>query len=217
MQTDKITSISPQHNIAIEYGTLLESEADGFLVQGQSGFFHAQRAFSCLVKPQPGDRVMFSRDDTQCHILAIIQRIDSQAAQLSFSGDVAIQSEQGQVSISGQDGVQMASPGAIAMVSEQIDMIASEGHISIQQATLSGQQVTSHIGSLQTFAKSIDTVAGRFTQRLKNSFRQIEGVDQTRAGDVLTTIRNLFSLRARQSALLAEKDIKIDAERIHMG
>ncbi len=45
----------------------------------------------------------------------------------------------------------------------------------------------------------------------------IEGVDQTKAGDVLTTIKNLFSLRSRQSAILAKKDIKIDAERIHMG
>jgi hypothetical protein len=34
---------------------------------------------------------------------------------------------------------------------------------------------------------------------------------------VIQTVKNLYSMRSRQAAILAEKDIKVDAERIHMG
>jgi len=71
--------------------------------------------------------------------------------------------------------------------------------------------------NVTTIAEKIDTVAKTLLQKLKNSIRTIEGVDQTNAQDAITTVRNLYSLRSRQAAILARKDIKIDAERIHMG
>ena len=45
----------------------------------------------------------------------------------------------------------------------------------------------------------------------------VEGVDQLKTRDSLHTIDNLYSVRSKQAAILAKKDIKMDAERIHMG
>jgi len=218
MYADNISRLDLSSNVEIEYGTVQGSADDRFIIQGQAGVFTAGRAFSCLVDPEPGDQVMYSRDDRhRCHILAIIERPAGQHATLSIQGDMAINSKQGKLSISGQNGLLMASPESLALVADEFDVMASKGRVSIKDVEVTGARATIHVSSLTIFAKSIDTVADRWTQRLKNSFRMIDGVDQTRAGDVLTTIKNLFSLRARQSAILAKKDIKIDAERIHMG
>ena len=218
MQAEKITSMSRQPAIEIEYGTVHKLEAKEIVIHSQAGVITAKRAFSCVVNPEAGDKVMYSRDHKeQYYVLAIVERPLQQSARLSFQGDVAIESVQGEILITGQSGLQIASAESIALVSNQVNVIAKKGLINIDDAIVTGEKASSHISRLSVFAKSIDTVADRLSQKLKNSFRVIEGVDQTKAGDVLTTIKNLFSLRARQSAIIAKKDIKIDAERIHMG
>lgn len=218
MQAQNIISINRSPAIEIEYGTVQSSVEDKFIIQCQADIFTARRAFSCVVNPEAGDEVMFSHDSKQNYcILAIIDRPDQQCAKLSFPGDVTIESARGEVSLVGQKGLQFASPESIALRASKVNVMAARGLINIDDVTLTGEKATSHISGLTVFAKSLDTVADRVSQKLKNSFRVIEGVDQTRAGDVLTTIKNLFSLRSRQSAIIAKKDIKIDAQRIHMG
>lgn len=218
MHAEKILSLTGRSPVEIEYGTVQGGAKNSFVIHGEAGIFTAKRAFSCVVNPEAGDKVMYSRDEHHvCHILAIIERPTHQHATLSFPGNVSIDSPHGQVSILGQTGVQLTSADSLDMVTDQVNVIARKGLLNINDATLTGGQVTSHIASVTTIAKSIDTVAERLTQKLKHSFRIIDGVDQTKAGDVLTTIKNLFSLRSRQSAMLAKKDIKIDAQRIHMG
>ena len=218
MKLDKVTSLNRQPAKEIEYGSVQSLVDDQFVVHSQDDIFMAKRAFSCVVNPEVGDKVMYCCDDhQQCHILAVIERPAHQNATLAFQGDIAIDSARGSLSITGKEGIQMASAESVTMVSDNINVLAKKGLINISDVAFTGEKATSHISSLSTFAKSIDTVADRLSQKLKNSFRMIEGVDQTKAGDVLTTIKNLFSLRSRQSAILAKKDIKIDAVRIHMG
>jgi hypothetical protein len=218
MHAEKLYTYKNDKTITIEYGTINEVSGTQYVVQSDEEFFTASRAFSCIINPQVGDKVMFSIDqhDQSC-ILSIIDRPTDSAASLSFQGDVSINSQQGSISIAGDQGVQLASPKEVTMVAHDLHVAASKGTMQIDDLTTLGDQLTSHISKIRIFAKTIDSVADRLSQRLKNSFRMIEGVDQTRAGDVLTSIKNLFSLRSRQSAILAKKDIKIDAERIHMG
>ena len=218
MQAEKITSINRKQTSEIEYGTIQGVDEDSFVIQSQAGIFNARRAFSCVVNPEVGDKVMYSGDGTsQYFILAIIERPVQQAATLSFQGDIVIKSEQGEVSVVGQKGIQMVATESIDMLSNNVNVIAKKGLVNIDDVMFTGETATSHISRITVFAKSLDTVADRLSQKLKNSFRMIEGVDQTKAGEVLTTIKNLFSIRARQTAIIAKKDIKIDAERIHMG
>ena len=75
----------------------------------------------------------------------------------------------------------------------------------------------SKIGQVKTIADRVETVAMHWLQKLTHSFRQVEGVDQLKTRDSIHTVENLYSMRSRQAAILAKKDIKVDAERIHMG
>ncbi len=84
--------------------------------------------------------------------------------------------------------------------------------------TANGQmRLNAGAGMSLSTTKALETVATHWLQKLKNSLRQIDGLDQLKTRDSLHSIDNLYSMRAKQAAILAKKDIKMDAERIHMG
>ncbi len=218
MHAEKLPTYKNDESIIVEYGIVDEVSETRYVVLSNTGRFTATPTFSCIIIPQVGDKVMLSRDEhDQCYILSIIHRAVGNAARLSFQGDVSINSQQGSVTIAGDQGVQLASPKDLTMASQELNVVATTATLNITELDASGDQLTSNISKIRVFANTMDSVAERLSQRLKNSFRMIEGVDQTRAGDVLTSVKNLFSMRSRQSAILAKKDMKIDAERIHMG
>jgi hypothetical protein len=209
MQAEKITAIHAYNDIQIETGTVQTCDGDQFRIFTQAEQISAAKAFSCLVEPQPGDIVLFSREPgRKNHILSITERPDDVNASLKFPGEVTLNAAQGLNLSSAQD---------ITLASEQITVLASTGLLSIDSLNAVGTKLMAKIDHVQTVAETVETVAGQLLQKLKNSFRLVEGVDQTRAQDVITTVRNLYSMRSKQAAILAKKDIKVDAERIHMG
>jgi hypothetical protein len=165
-----------------------------------------------------GDRVLFSTDtDGQGHILSIVERLDSTETRLEFLGDVTLNASQGQLQLNGKQGINISSQQQINLVSEEYSLIAKKALFGVDSISAFGSKLVAKISHVQTIADTVETVADHWLQKLKNSFRLIEGVDQQRAGDVIHTVKNLYSMRSRQATILAKKDIKIDAERIHMG
>ena len=217
MQAENITPIQSLAEIQVQYGTIQSSNGRNYQTLGHSGTCWATPAFSCLVKPITGDRVLFSTDtDGQGHILSIVERLDSTETNLNFPGDVTLNA-QGQLHLNGQQGINISSQQQINLVSEEYSLIAKKALFGVECISAFGSKLVAKISHVQTIADTMETVAGHCLQKLKNSFRLIEGVDQQRAGDVIHTVKNLYSMRSRQAAILAKKDIKIDAERIHMG
>lgn len=218
MYAEKITSIHPITEHTSQLAIVLEVNAETVLISHENNTLEASVAFSCLVKPKVGDNVMFSHVENHgTVILAIITRTDSQALELNFKGDVMLASEKGKLSLHAGQEVNITSNKNINLLSHAMSFISETGLFNIRKAKVNGDTLTSTISAITTLAKSIDIVADRLTQSLKYSIRNIKGMDQTKAGDVLLSVKNLFSLRSKQAALLAKNDLKVDAKRIHMG
>ena len=217
MQAKNIIPIISNSDAQVQYGTVLTIDKLGYKVQGQTNHYLASRAFSCMVEPIPGDKVMFSTQGALSHILSIIERPDSVETLLSFPGDVFLNTEQGQLSLNGKRGINISSQKNITQVSEEYSLITKKAFFSIDSLNAVGSKLMSKFGNIQTYSDSIETVSENLLQKLKNSFRLIEGVDQSQSRDVINTVENMYCMRSKQAAILAEKDIKVDAERIHMG
>lgn len=218
MQAEKITKIHTISEIQVQSGTIQCIDEQSYQILGQGGTYSATRAFSCLVEPIPGDKVLFSIGPAQqCHILSIIERLDSTQTSLSFPGEVTINAEHGQLSLNGQQGLNISSMQKITLASEEYSLIAKKALFAIDSLTAVGSTVVAKIRNVKTIADTVETVADNLLQKLKNSFRLVDGVDQKKSRDVIHTVKNLYSMRSKQAAILAKKDIKIDAERIHMG
>ena len=218
MQTDNITAIHGTSPVQFQTGKIESVDEQGYRILGNTGHYRAIRAFSCIVEPIVADTVLFSIDERlQCHILSIIERGDNKNTQLVFPGDVTINVVQGQVIIQAKKSLNMVSDEEINMASRNYSLIATKALFNIDKLTALGSTLVSKINSVRTIANAVETVADHWVQKLKNSFRQVEGVDQLKTKDSIHTVKNLYSMRSKQAAVLAKKDIKIDAERIHMG
>jgi len=73
------------------------------------------------------------------------------------------------------------------------------------------------VEKIRLIVTTFDSLIERLTQRIKRSYRTIEEIDRLRAGRLDYLIDKLLSLRGKYSMLTAKEDVKIDAERIHMG
>ncbi len=199
-------------------GTVCGGDGDQFMLQDESGLFSAGQAFSCLVRPEPGDRVLFAREaGRQCHILAILERDVSPDATLRFRGNVCLEAKEGRVGVVAREGIDLASAADIDLVSPRLGVTALEGDISMDSASVTGNALTTRIRRIRVFADTLDTVADRLSHRVRNWFRFIEELDQLQAGQLIHLIRKTLSMRSHHAVITAKEDVKIDGERIHMG
>ena len=218
MKTEKITAIHNQQQTRIESGTIDAFIDGGYRISTPNGHVAAQRAFSCIVEPMTDDVVLFSINERmQGHILAILERVQDKNTCLDFPADVAVKVNEGQLHMNARQGLQLSTQQEMNLLSEKLSVSSEKGLFHINSLTAIGSTLVSKISNIQTFAHTLETVAEHWLQKLRNSFRQVEGLDQLKTRDSLHTVDNLYSMRARQAAVLAEKDIKMDAERIHMG
>lgn len=218
MQTEKITAIHSNMQSQVLTGTIEGIDETGYRIVSEAGHFVASRAFSCVVDPQLADNILLSLGPArQCHILSIIDRPGCTDTHLAFPGNVTLSTDKGELSLNGSQGINMSSLQNINMVSVEVNLLAKKGLLSIESLRAVGSTLVSKINNIQTFAHSVETVAEHWLQKLRNSFRQVDGVDQLKTRDSIHTVQNLYSMRSSQAAILAKKDIKMDAERIHMG
>ena len=219
MQAKKITAIHGDNQIQILSGTIESiDELQNFRIIGHDGRYKATRAFSCFVEPMVDDVILYSIDERmQCHVLSIIERPVSKQTNLAFPGDVTFKAAQGKLNLHAKHGLVISSEQEINLATEEYTLLAKKALFNIESLSAVGLNLVSKIKNVRTFADTLETVADSLLQKLKNSIRLIEGVDQTSSKDTICTVKNLYSLRSRQSAILAKKDMKIDAERIHMG
>lgn len=218
MHSEKITPIPIQQFCETGYATVHSIEVNQFTLQAHHSTIIANKSFSCLLQPEIGDEVMYSRNETnQNYILSILHRPRESTAKIEMESDLVISSSKGKVSILANQALQMVSAEQLDLLSSKINMVSQQATVSINKTNLSGDSVNANVTHLNVIAQSISTVANHLTQKLQNSFRLISGMDQSKAGNVMTSVKNLFSVHARQSAILAKDDVKIDAKRIHMG
>ena len=218
MQAEKVTAIHSHYDVRIETGIVQSSQNNRFQIITQTGSIMAVKAFSCLMEPQPGDIVIFSAETgSASHILSITERPDSGDARLKFEGDLTFNVTQGQLHLNAQQGLNLSSQQDINLASEEVAVLAKKAFFGIDSVNAIGEKLVARIDNIQSFAQTLETVAEQLLQKFKNAFRVVEGIDQSRAQDVIHTAKNLYSMNSRQAAIIAKKDIKVDAERIHMG
>lgn len=218
MNAEKIISWPGQKSQGMEYGVVMGGEDSLYMVHSQTGTFSAIVAFSCVVKPQVDDKVMYVREpDGNCYILAILERNVRSETIMSFPGDMTIETTKGHVSIAGNAGINLSTDTTIDIHSSDINVSASKGRLNVSETHATGDTFSGRLNRVQLISESIDTVAKRATQRLKTCYRWVEQIEQTTAGQLIQKVNNLFSVRARQTAITAKEDVKVDGERIHLG
>lgn len=204
----------------LEYGIVSRADEGGFHVDLDGVEFLASVAFSCLVAPVAGDMVLCVTGGREtAFILAVLERRNGAAegTNLNFTGDVDLTVHGGSLRIRAEEQMEIAAQGCIAAVASSLDLkVASVGG-SIEKAKIEGKILESSFEEIHTLAGKCIETFGFVSQKSNNSVRMVNEHDELQAGSIRYLAEGTMTVQARDIMQTAEENVRIDAEKIHLG
>ncbi|MBW2093726.1 MAG: DUF3540 domain-containing protein [Deltaproteobacteria bacterium] len=207
-----------EHVVMQDVGIITRVDNGIYTVESHSGMHEARQAVSCLITPQQSDKVLVAGDYAEgIYVLAVLERKGGRAQTVSFQGDVDFNVKGGRLSIASEKGMAFSSAGDINLASSELNIHSLKSEVHIHHLIFSGSFWVGQVEKIRMAVTAFDSFIERLTQRVKRSYRTVEEIDRLRAGRLDYLIDKLLSLRGKYAMLTAKEDVKIDAERIHMG
>ncbi|MBM4359035.1 MAG: DUF3540 domain-containing protein [Deltaproteobacteria bacterium] len=200
-------------------GVVTRREGPSFVVRAGSELVTAERAVSCLVEPEIGDRVLLVREaEGGAFVLAVLRRDSANTTtRLSLEGDVALTVGSGALEVLAREGVTIASPKEVALVAGELRAAASRARTALGELVHVGASVLGQVDTVKLVGQALDVVVERSIARAKRAFRFVEESDTVRAGEIDQRAEGLASLRGEHAVVTAEKLVKVDGGQIHVG
>lgn len=190
------------------YGRVEEAGgADDYGIRLENGtLLTARRARGCLLAPMPGDEVLVADDGERAFVLNVLTGAQERT-RIVLPELCELEGEE--IALTGRK--------AIALESPRVSLTGIMGEARFKSISLLSQWCDLRIRKIVAVAEVWDRVVGRLTERIRDSYRRIENTEQTTAGRIRTIVRGRFSLAAKDAALTAEEDLKMDGKKIHLG
>ncbi len=170
----------------------------------------ARRTAGCLLEPEAGDVVLTAATPIGAvFILSVLTRRDDGAEGLVSVPGAAM-------TLSGEC-LRLRPSRELAVATSQLSLDAEAGRVSIDACEVRGGSLENRFRKITTVARAIETVCERFVARLERSYRLIRDFEETRSGRMRTIVAGLFHLAAGNASVQAEKRLKMNAEKIHLG
>jgi len=215
---DNLAARLQSGEVVQETGVVVGNDGEGFSVRGGSGTYRARRAVSCLVEPECEDVVLVATFQSgACYVLAVLERAGAGATRIVAEGDLEMNVPRGGFSVTAREGIELVSPKDVSVVAAATKVNSVTADVAVQRLTIVGRYLQSEFERIKTFARSLDAVVGRFSQRAKSSYRRVDGLDQLRAEQVDHRADKTLNLHGANTLMTAEQLVKVDGEQIHVG
>jgi hypothetical protein len=180
---------------------VVAQDGAGFTILRHGQEEAAERAFSCLVEPAPGDLVLVGRAEGESFILAVLAR----------PGDAPMR-------VALPDGATIAAPeGRLTLDAGTLDLRADATELTTRALDVTAGRTDASLGRVSLLAETIETMAQRILGRFRRSVRIIEESDQTRARDIDQRASGHLHLRGDAVTMQGTALVKLRADQIHLG
>lgn len=203
--------------VGLTHARILGTQGQDFLTDVPEHLV-VQRAFSCLLDPQISDLVLLApgQGSEPAYILAILQRTDPSQANLALPGGTQLHANESGLRLQAKN-LHLDSTESIALHSKQLDINAINAQTTIKHWQGWFDTLQAHAVSIQYGAKTLSASLGRLISRSIESFRSVQGLDETRAGRSSTTVQEHHQLQAGHITARADGFVKIDGQKIDLG
>lgn len=175
----------------------------------------ARQAAGCLVEPGPGDVVLILRQNAGVnYVLNVLEKKDPGRA-LRFPGDLALDVSQGRCTLQAQD-LDMTGLRSTALRGREVTLAGQEGRLRFVGLDVLARTLEARIQDIQSLGEKIQIAASNLTSRLGRVLR-LTGHELHRAKSVRTEVEQRFAVQAKQVSVLAEEEVCVDGEKIHLG
>ena len=180
-----------------------------YAVRTAQGSFAARRAASCLLEPQPGDRVWVAGDLEQgLYITAILARDAAAPVHLRLPPGSSFGTTAGALSLQAD---------SLQMVSRQLSVQVESAVLCAQTVTGVGREATWSFGRVKLICELLESFADRLVQFSRWSQRTVDGIDQVRSKQIDYRADQTMQLQAANFMADASNLVKLDGEQIHLG
>jgi hypothetical protein len=186
------------------------------IIESEGQIFKAQVAISCLLSPELNDLVLFSVDSDSSYILSILER-HSQQRELSFPNDVNIRSEKGDITLSSPQQLGLYSAKQAQINSPELNITTNKTNMVSDSLNASINDSVLHLKLVQLFGDRFSVLIEQMQQKINHLTRSIKGTEISHIGNLIQNIRQTYNSRSDHAVITAQKDVRIDGERIHMG
>ncbi|MBF0529302.1 MAG: DUF3540 domain-containing protein [Deltaproteobacteria bacterium] len=201
----------------LDKARVIKIDPDSILLLTQGGVaLSGQKAAGCLLNPEIGDTVLIVREPSESAFILNILVRGATPGRIVIQGDITLESQGGVLRLGGES-VELAARESASVKAPRVNLQGVRGEATFHSFSFIADQVLGRMKRLSVVAQTIDTVAERLVQRLKDCFRRVEGMDETRAGQVNIKARELMNLRAGDASITAENDVKVDGATIRLG
>jgi hypothetical protein len=153
--------------------------------------------------------------DGQLYILAVLEK-SSQKSQLKFTGDLSVET-QGSLSLNSARALQLSSSTSLSHISPEIKALSKIHTLTTDQLTANSQKMTVYSEQVQAHIKEVHGMFERVYQKADQVIRWVETIETLNIGNWVHNIKGTLNSRANNQIITAKSDVKVDAERIHMG
>jgi len=204
----------------LEFGRIRCGTEGLFMVDTAIGEIKATRSVSCLVEPRPGDAVIaFVDAPGRNFVLAVLERSreGNPATELRFEGPVNVNIDRGDLTLTSEGNMTLAPQGILSCVSGKLKIHTENCTAKINRFQYTGRLLQMQIERLKTVAVFADQIFRRLTQRLENSFKFVKDQDEVQAGSSRVLVEDLMTMHAKNSLIVAEENVTVNADQIHLG
>lgn len=170
------------------------------MVECEGRGWHCRRAASCVIAPQAGDTVLITSVEKQSWLLAVLERANPSAAELSVPGDLHIR-----------------STGELSLSSEALRVSAGQGDCHINEMNYSGDKLSAWVSLSRIVGKRAESVWQTVTQISHSLFRTTRQTEHVRAGQLDMKAEDYVRIHAHNTVITSKALTKVDSEQIHMG
>lgn len=215
---DNLATMLKEESVFQEYGVIKALGEGSFTIESESGVWEARPAASCLLLPQMGDKVLIAAHPSHAaYILAVLEQEKDRPSELVFQNDVTIKTRKGNVNVVAKEDINLISGSRLQVISKETGIHAQKAEISIDEMSFWGKFLDANVKSIRVLASGFESVIDLLRQRVTRSYRTIEEVEHIKADRYDCHAKSLLSLKGKYSTITASEDVKIDAERIHIG
>jgi hypothetical protein len=186
-----------------------------YTVRLEGGERVARRAASCLLVPEPGDRVVLAFTP-EPYIIAVLERKGDNPSELVLEGDARVTAPSGRLDIQSAEGVTLTSR-VVSLFGGELRARAEKATLTFRELETIAVAAKTAIDAIVVHAHSYDGFIERITERAARVYRMVSEYDQLRARHFDYRAEESAQIKGKNTVLIAREVAKVDGEQIHVG
>jgi hypothetical protein len=195
--------------------SILEAQ---FILMGENGkVVRAERAFSCLVTPEVGDRVLVGDTGDRTYVLAVLERPNASESTIELDGDVKMSLPGGKLEITAKEGITLGTPNELDLVAGKLGLSGEALAAAFKKIDIFGDAVEAQLTNVKMFSKKLQSKVGSAVQHFTMRHATVDTVESVKADTIKQTAKGIMSLKSMFSFIKSEKNVKIDGKQIFLA